>query len=46
MKPTKEEAGKFLKWLQDPENRKQSVQVMDEISQAIVEILRKKHILD
>lgn len=46
MKPTKEEAEKFLKWLAEPDDREKAYAVLDEISEAVLTILHKHHILD
>ena len=45
MKPTKEEAEQFLKWLQNPDDREKAMRVMDEISGAVIDILRKHNIV-
>jgi hypothetical protein len=45
MEPTKEEAEAFLKWLTDPENKGDRAKVLAEISDSLIAILRKHHIV-
>ena len=41
----KEDAEKFLAWLQSPGDRDKAVRVMNEVTEAIITVLRKNDIV-